>query len=267
MYIAAVDIGNTRAKFGIFDVKSDGGAEAVRIDACVLNDTADLCDSLLQWWNDCVHHNPPVVMVAGSDPDLRDELTRRWPLQRQLLRVITSNLQIPVRADVDYPDRVGIDRLLNAYAAVQLRKSDRPVIVVDSGTATTVDLVTGDGIFRGGSILPGLRLSARAMHDYTARLPLLNVDESRVDLPVLPGRNTEEAMLAGLFVGQLGAVREIATRLQHSAETLFHQPQLAELLVTGGGGRQLADHLPNALFVDSLALHGLALLAVEPSAA
>lgn len=263
MYIAAVDIGNTRAKFGIFDVKSDGSADAVRIDACILSDTSDLCDSLLQWWNDCVHQNPLAVMVAGSDPDLRDELTRRWPLQTQLLQVITSNLQIPVRADVDYPDRVGIDRLLNAYAAVQLRKSGRPVIVVDSGTATTVDLVTGDGVFRGGSILPGLRLSARAMHDYTARLPLLNVDESRVDLPALPGRNTEEAMLAGLFVGQLGAVREIASRLQRAAETLFHQPQPAELLVTGGGGRQLADHLPNALFVDSLALHGLALLAAR----
>ena len=267
MYIAAVDIGNTRAKFGLFDIASDGRADAVRIDACILSDTADLCDSLLQWWNDCVHHNPPVVMVAGSDPDLRDELTRHWPLQQQLLRVIASHQQIPVRADVDYPDRVGIDRLLNAYAAMQLRKSDRPVIVVDSGTATTVDLVTGDGIFRGGSILPGLRLSARAMHDYTARLPLLNVDESRVDLPVLPGRNTEEAMLAGLFVGQLGAVREIASRLQQAAEHVFHQSQPAELLVTGGGGRQLADHLPNAFFVDSLALHGLALLAAEPTAA
>lgn len=267
MYVAAVDIGNTRAKFGLFDVRSGGCAVPVRIDACVLSDTADLGESLQQWWNDCVSQDPQVVMVAGSDPDRRDELTRRWPLQARLLRVVTRNQEIPVRADVDFPDRVGIDRLLNAYAAVQLRKSSSPVIVVDSGTATTVDLVTSEGVFRGGSILPGLRLSARAMHDYTARLPLLNVDESREDLPALPGRNTEEAMLAGLFIGQLGAVREIATRLQIAAEILFEQQRTAELLVTGGGGRQLADHLPNAVFVDSLALHGLALLAAEPSAA
>lgn len=263
MRVAAVDIGNTRAKFGIFTVSGSGRATALRIDARVLSETPDLSHAFLQWWHDCEGPAAECVMVAGSDPDLRDDLTARWPLPSCPPQIISSYQQIPVRPDVDFPDRVGIDRLLNVFAAVGFRRSDCPVIVVDSGTATTVDLMTSDGIFRGGSILPGLRLSARAMHDYTARLPLLNVDESRADLPALPGRNTESAMLAGLFLGQLGAVREIANRLQTAAKEQFSQTQTAELLVTGGGGRQLADHLPNATFVDSLALHGLAALAVQ----
>jgi type III pantothenate kinase len=136
----------------------------------------------------------------------------------------------------------------------------RPAIVVDSGTATTVDLMTSDYAFRGGSILPGLRLSAYAMHDYTARLPLLNVDENLTSLPELPGRNTEDAMKAGLFIGQLGAVRELIHRLAQAATERFRETVPPQVYVTGGGGRQLVDYLSDTIYVDSLPLHGLARL-------
>ena len=143
---------------------------------------------------------PIQAVVAGSDPEARDQLIRAWPLTECRPAAVVSFQQIPIKVDVDVPARVGIDRLLNVFAAGRMLAKGRSVIVVDSGTATTVDLMTAEQTFRGGSILPGLRLSAYAMHDYTARLPLLNVDDEPAELPDVPGRNTEDAMRAGLFI-------------------------------------------------------------------
>lgn len=263
--VLAIDIGNTRAKFGIFHVNHDNSVEPGSIVACVLGQTPSLADELLAWWQTQQLPAPIQAVVAGSDPEARDQLIRAWPLTECRPAAVVSFQQIPIKVDVDVPARVGIDRLLNVFAAGRLLGKDHSVIVVDSGTATTVDLMTADQTFRGGSILPGLRLSAYAMHDYTARLPLINVDDEPARLPDVPGRNTEDAMRAGLFIGQLGAVRELVNRLTVAAIDQFGEPGPPTIVVTGGGGRQLVHHLAGATFIDSLALHGLASLAHPPT--
>lgn len=263
--IIAIDVGNTRAKFGLFSSCGDGLVQPQEIMACVLNETKDLARTFQQWWNALDRPAPRTVMIAGSNPDVRDHLIANWPLKNCDPFVISGANQIPIKVDVEVPSKVGIDRLLNVFAASRLNHDARPVITIDSGTATTVDLMTTDRTFRGGSILPGLRLSAHAMHDYTARLPLLDVDVELATLPEVPGRNTEAAMRAGLFIGQLGAVKELAARLTQAALTTFEETAAPQLFVTGGGGRQLVEHLPNATFVDSLALHGLAMLFASSS--
>ncbi len=258
--IGALDIGNTRMKLGVFVPVQSGQVAAVRIEACVIESISQVSAELSRWWAAADSFSPRRIMVAGSDPDLRDELAAAWPLENCRPQLVRSAADVPVVADVEQPQRVGIDRLLNAWAARHWRRGLRPVIVVDSGTATTVDLITRDGVFRGGSILPGLRLSARALHEYTARLPLLDVDDAAAGWPSVPGKNTEAAIRAGLLVGQLGAVRELAARLTAAAVNRYGDACEPELFVTGGGGRLLAEHLPGAVYVDSLALHGLALL-------
>ncbi len=274
--VLAIDVGNTRAKFGLFHLTHDGRAVPVDICACVLSQTPDLAEFLQIWWQTHPSAKLDGAIVAGSQPDIRDRLLHHWPLVGCKPTVINGYQQIPIQVDLDFPERVGMDRLLNVFAASRLLNEKRSAIVVDSGTATTVDLMTSDFVFRGGSILPGLRLSAHAMHDYTARLPLLNVDEDLAELPELPGRNTEAAMRAGLFIGQLGAVRELVARLTIAASDRFNESTRPGIFVTGGGGRHLASHLPRcmpeafglseaknaqAMYIDSLPLHGLAMLA------
>jgi len=258
--LLTIDIGNTRAKFGIFRMDQNGLPDPVRIEARVLDQTRCLADELQEWWQMLNTAGPVQAVVAGSDPESRDLLIDAWPWAACRPVVVADYRQIPVTLDVDVPERVGIDRLLNVFAGRRLLASNHAVIVVDSGTATTVDLMTADQIFCGGSILPGLRLSACAMHDYTARLPLLHVDEEPSELPAVPGRNTEAAMRAGLFIGQLGAVRELVSRLATAAADQFGEKTPPVIVVTGGGGRQLVQHLTGAIYVDSLALHGLAML-------
>ncbi len=266
--VLAIDIGNTRAKFGIFHFAQNKTVEARSIEASnivarVLDDTTNLANELSTWWRTQELTSPLQAVIAGSDPETRDQLIAGWPFETCKPLVVSGYQQIPISVDVDIPSRVGIDRLLNVFAAAQLLSENRSVIVVDSGTATTVDLMTSDNTFRGGSILPGLRLSAHAMHDYTARLPMINVDSEPAELPEVPGRNTEDAMRAGLLIGQLGAVRELIKRLSISAANRFQEKSSPLVVVTGGGGRQLVSHLSESTYIDSLALHGLSLLAIK----
>jgi type III pantothenate kinase len=147
-----------------------------------------------------------------------------------------------------------MDRLLNAVAANVLRKRHQPALIVDSGTATTVDAVNSAGAFLGGAILPGFDLCARALHHYTALLPLIPLEELSESVPTSLGKNTRAAMQSGLFWGQVGAVKEL---LLQASRTLACDDPL--ILVTGGGGALLMQELPNAHWLPHLSLQGLAL--------
>ncbi len=143
---------------------------------------------------------------------------------------------LPMEIRTDKPERVGIDRLLVAVAANYLRAPELAGIAIDAGSAITVDLIAPDGAFEGGTILPGLRLWAEALHTETDALPQVTLG-SLPKAPALPGRSTKSAIEAGLHWGMIGAVREIIGQL----EATLGAP--AELLVTGGHGKRLAQGL------------------------
>lgn len=154
--------------------------------------------------------------------------------------------------DVRFPQRVGTDRLAGATAANALRRADRGAIIVDAGTAITVDLVTCDAVFRGGAILPGMHTAAWALAKATDALPLI----SPLDLGTLPepvGKATEEAIRSGIVWGCVGAVRELVARI---ADPLDAEP---EVYFTGGSGLLVASCLGrDAQFDPHLVLRGIA---------
>ena len=134
--------------------------------------------------------------------------------------------QLPLQVSLEQPDTVGIDRLLNAVAAVQHPSGGRvPAIIVDAGSAVTVDWVDEDGSFRGGAILPGLRLMAQALHEHTALLPLVQIDQPS---PPLPGRSTDGAMQAGVYHAVAGGINELIARFTQQSASLPH------IFLTGG---------------------------------
>ena len=121
-----------------------------------------------------------------------------------------------------------------------------------------------EGCFAGGAILPGFELSAKSLHDYTALLPLIPVEDLRQIEPVVLGKNTTDAIRSGLFWGQLGAVRELIT--QHTNQILAESTsgETPLVLLTGGGSALLAPHLDeSAHFEPLLSLQGLALVAQQ----
>ena len=121
---------------------------------------------------------------------------------------VDARSALPVRLDVDDPLSVGADRIVNVLAAVELYRTD--TIVVDFGTATTFDCVTGDGRFLGGVIMPGLRTAADQLTRRTAKLPAV---ELRAPERVI-GRRTEDCIQAGVVFGTVDAVDGLVHRIR-----------------------------------------------------
>lgn len=129
-------------------------------------------------------------------------------------RQVDANPEVPLRIDCREPWTIGRDRLYAATAAWSEGRA--PAIVVDAGTAMTVDAVGRDGergVFLGGAIAPGPELLARALDAGTADLFEVR---AAVDAPAL-GRSTPEALAAGVSVGFQGAARELVTRVASEA--------------------------------------------------
>ena len=164
--------------------------------------------------------------------------------------LLTSG-DLPLAVKLPRPDMVGVDRLLDALAANRLRTPGRPAVVVDVGSAITVDLIDADGAFLGGAILPGTAMSARALHEFTDLLPQIDMAELAEPPPAL-GTATVAAMRSGLFWGAVGSVRQLVEQLTGNRD--------AEVLLTGGAGPVVAQLMgTSARYVPHLTLAGIAL--------
>jgi type III pantothenate kinase len=146
------------------------------------------------------------------------------------------------------PAEVGADRVANAIAAT-LRNPGRNCLVVDCGTATTVDVVTAGGDYLGGAILPGLGISAEMLSSRTARLPAVEIFKPESAL----GRSTVESIQAGLYHGHVGAIRQLVAQLTKEA---FGSEKPA-VIGTGGFTRMFEAEQIFDEIVPELVLFGL----------
>jgi len=256
----AIEVGNTRAKIGVFE-RSDSTPANAKLPRCIASTAVAIAGK--PGWDDILAHFQPwnvnlaQAAISGVNPAGVETILSGWPNGIWPAPVAVQRAaDLPLRVNLELPERVGIDRLLDAVAANVLRAPTDAAIVVDAGTATTVNFISAEGAFEGGAILPGLELGARALHHYTALLPLVDV-QSIAQKPVAPlGRSTPAAIASGLWFGHIGAVRELVNRLSESAG------RSPLLLVTGGNGRGLAPELGTAArFEADLALRGLAFVA------
>ena len=163
--------------------------------------------------------------------------------------VIKPGVKTGMKLLMDKPDEVGADRIVNAVAA--FARLGRPALVVDFGTATTFDCVSGTGDYMGGVIAPGLGISAEALFIRAARLPRVEIARPQKVI----GRSTVAAMQSGLFHGYVGLVDGILERL------LTEMPPDPAVVATGGlaeliasGSRFIKETDPN------LTLEGLRLI-------
>lgn len=146
---------------------------------------------------------------------------------------------------------VGADRIANALAA--RAKYGAPCVVVDFGTATTVDVIGPQGEYRGGAIAPGPATSLSALAEKTAKLP--RVRPARPRHPI--GRTTRQAILSGVFYGQAGLVEALLARIRRRLGG-----RRIPVLATGGFARHVAPLCPSIRRVDpALTLEGIRLWA------
>lgn len=266
--LLAIDVGSSRVKLGWFppagECVSEPKATTLPIAAPALpqpeatlavshQDAAKLRSEITDWQESHAITTPNCV-VASVHPAALDAVQQVFTAP---LRVLTAT-DLAVEVQVDQPERVGIDRLLNAVSVNRLRLAGRPAMVVDLGTACTVDWITPEGTFAGGAIFPGTNLSASALHVGTASLPNLSFDDSN-ETPAVIGKSTQAAISSGLYWGMVGAVRELVTRMSEN------QTPTPQLFITGGGAPRLVAHLTSdnltPRHIPSLVLSGIALTA------
>jgi type III pantothenate kinase len=195
------DIGNSRIKWG--RMSDDGQIDQRR--SLPLDDVPSWRSLLSDWSLDPTAQlaiasvNPPAAKNVETTLDEYGSVHRHWYCRAS---------DVPIRTLLPRPDLAGADRALAVLAALPFGDRGRPGLVVQCGSAITVERITSEGDWEGGSIGIGLGLAARTLHEKTAFLPEI--------LPESPppswGDTTETALQAGLFWGIIGAVREMLAR-------------------------------------------------------
>lgn len=228
-----VDIGNTLFKLAVFDrgrIVDQRSAE--RLHPALLGE-------LLDAWP----VRQAIVASTRGEPDEVLELLR--PRVGRLLE-FTSQTPVPVANDYLTPETLGRDRLAAAVGATVLYPGCN-ALIVDFGTALTIDLVTADGTFRGGVISPGMNTRFRALHDYTARLPLCTATGS----DELLGLTTEEAISRGVMNSMAFEIEGYIARMREKIDDLH-------VIFTGGDAKCFVKRIKNTIFANcNLVLSGL----------
>lgn len=201
-----VDIGNSRIKLCRCDCK--GLVLPVR---GIADDQIDTFVQIVSEWNLPADAQ---FAISTTNPSRLQQIREKLVGFGYQVIAIDSPFKVPIAVRVDFPEKVGIDRLLNTIGARILIPAETPAIVVDAGSAVTVDLLSEDGSFVGGTIFPGARLMALSLNEHTAKLPLVEpFDGKRSELPA---KNTEAAMKEGILYAVTGGidaiVRELATK-------------------------------------------------------
>jgi type III pantothenate kinase len=252
--LLAIDVGNTNVTIGVFD--GERLAHSWRL-AALRERTADelgiLITRLFEQTRVPIASVTGIVVASVVPPLTRpmEEMCERY-FSRTALVVDATNAGMPVRYTP--AGDVGADRIVNAVAAWEKygRRAGVPLIVVDFGTGTTFDVISGEGEYLGGVICPGINISAEALFTRAARLPRVDVRKP----PVVIGQNTVNAMQSGLFFGYVemvdGLVRRIRAELAGGAA--------AVVLATGGlagvisGESAAIQHVDDNLTLDGLRL-------------
>jgi len=239
MNIIAVDIGNTNITIGLFlkdeeeFIKSIPGRSRKKLTDCFKSAWQKI--PILESSKEKKRNG--VIVVSSVKP--------AWTkLIRQIVKdnfgekvyIIGKDIPLPMTLWVDEPDKVGTDRVVSAAAAYDVVED--AVVVADFGTAVTIDLVDKKGIFLGGVICPGFKISALALKQNTAQLPSIKVTRPKAPY----GKNTVEAINCGLYYSALGTLEEVIRRY---AGKIDKWPQT---VITGAGAKTIKD---DCNFIDS----------------
>jgi type III pantothenate kinase len=239
MNIIAIDIGNTNISIGLFlegkeqFVKSILGSSRAKLKDCIKSAWSKI--PVVEDSKEKKHDG--VIVISSVKPDWTK--TIREIAKEDLgekIRIIGKDIPLPISLWVDEPDKVGTDRVVSAAAAYDVVED--AVVIADFGTAVTIDLVDGNGIFLGGVICPGFEISAKALKENTAQLP-----KTKITRPKAPyGKNTVEAINCGLYYSAVGMLEEVIRRY---AEKIGKWPQT---VITGAAAKVIKD---DCEFIDS----------------
>ena len=208
--LLAIDVGNTNTKFAIWD------GQSWRAQWRASTDSSRTADEYAPWLTQIMSLSGlsfgdlSACIISTVVPqalfNLRN-LSRRY-IGSEPMVIGDDGLNLGIEVRIDKPSEAGADRLVNAVGAFIAYGG--PAIIIDSGTATTFDIVGADGAFEGGVILPGINLSLMALHDAAARLPRVEIR----DPGCVIGKDTVTAMQSGIYWGSIEMIEGLCRRIR-----------------------------------------------------
>jgi type III pantothenate kinase len=210
---------------------------------------ADWPGAIGQAWMQIAKRERPAVAAAGVNPALVEPLEHAvQQATGQPIEWVGREIGLPIKVLTDPPEQTGIDRIINVAAAYE--QIGKACVVVDAGTALTIDVCNDAGDFLGGAIAPGATMLLNALHERTAKLPQVALAEPEGAF----GKSTEQAILHGVYHGIRGLVKELT---ENYATELGTWP---DVIATGGDAPKLFEgwELIHAIAPD-LTLYGIAL--------
>lgn len=242
--LLVINIGNSRIALGAFV-----GGELEYTRRISLDQRQDLPGAIAEAWSRLSEQTGAEIAGASVNPAALEsvELAVQQATGKSV-QWVGKEIDLPLPVKTDAPKQTGVDRVLTLAAAFE--QMQKACVVVDAGTAITINLCNDKGEFLGGAIAPGASMMLDAMHDNTAKLPAVSFAVP----DKLIGTTTEQAMLHGVYHGLRGMVKEI---VENYAMELGDWP---EIIATGGDAEVLFGEweLIHAVSPD-LILYGIAL--------
>ena len=220
-----IDIGNNSAKFFLFK------GEQIILHTRKSNSSFDIIDE----WNRLYEIEKVIISSVIAESD---ELTKQ--ISKLQCPVVKFNNSLPLPLEISYktPGTLGCDRMAAAIGA-WTEAPGRNILVIDAGSAITVDFVSKEGKYNGGNIAPGIKMRLRALHEFTDRLPLVDKEG---DVPTI-GYDTETAIRSGVITG-----------ICHEIDSYINEfkQKYCDVLVflTGGDEKPLKNRIKNCIFAD-----------------
>lgn len=225
----AIDFGNTLTKAGLFK-----GEDLIEV---IHNIDLDELDRIVSSFS------PKHVIISSVSKGLT-EIEHR--LNNYPITVLSSTLPLPFKIAYKTPNTLGLDRIA-AVAGAQSLFPDTDCLVIDTGTCFTYDFIDKQGTYHGGGISPGIHMRFKALHNFTANLPLIEIEENA---PLI-GQSTKESIQSGVINGAIAEITEI---IRMYSDKFGH----LQIIICGGDAKFFENKLKASIFAaPELVLRGL----------
>lgn len=254
--LLTVDIGNSSINIGLFTGKRL--LKKAKIPSYPIRTEEEYAEEITVFSSatqvDAAGKPLDAAIISSVVPEITDILYRSMVrLSKEIPLILNSSINTGIVFDVLQPLEIGADRIANVAAAQEI--AGPSAIVVDFGTATTISVIK-NGVFTGGSIMPGIDLMSKSLHGGTSKLPLVDIPElvtEGLNLHAI-GKDTTICIISGIIYGTAGGVERLISEMEE-AEGPFR------LLITGGNAGLIKRFLKkDYTFEPDLTLHGLRLI-------
>lgn len=249
--ILVVDVGNTNMTMGVYREKELIATFRIMTKTPRTSDEYGIMITQLLQNKGVDADKLEGSIIASVVPDVMHSLTGgivRYTGTQPL--IVGPGVKTGIKVATEDPRAIGADRIVDAVAAYE--KYGGPVLVLDFGTATTYDLITGDGKFTAGITAPGIRISSEALWKQTAKLPNIEIKKPKSIL----AQETISSMQAGLVYGQIGQTEYIVKKVKEESGI-----ENLKVVATGGLGRLISDETDAIdIYDSSLTLDGLRII-------